>query len=386
MSSPKSSMKPTHSIQPVRSAKDLEAFVGLPYRLYRDDPNFVPQLRTPELEQFDPEKNPAYDSCEAQLFIALQGKKVIGRVAAIISQGLIEKEQKQIGRFGWFECEDDREVATSLIRAAEGWLAERGITEVVGPAGFSDVDPAGFLIEGFDELPTISGSYNPPWYNDLIIDLGYEKDVDYIEYRIVLVDPLPERIVRMAAVLKKRSHVRVVTEKSRKTLAKKWGRKVFNTLNESYEELHGTTSLSDRQIEYYIKLYLGHVDPEFVKIAVDGDRVVGFLIAMPSLSRAFQKAQGRLFPFGYLHLLLALRKSKVLDFYLAGVLPEYQGKGVDLLMSYEMGASAVARGMEFGESNRELETNTKVQALWKFHEKRLHRRSRVYRRRLVAGE
>jgi len=172
--------------------------------------------------------------------------------------------------------------------------------------------------------------------------------------------------------------VRVFSESNRKRLAKKWAPQVFGVLNESYKNLYGTTLLSQDEINFYIESYLGHVEPEFVKIAVDGEKVVGFIIAMPGLTEAFRKARGKLFPFGFIHILRAMKKSRVLDFYLAGVLPEYQGKGIDLLMSFEMGKSALARRMTHAESNRELETNTLIQAQWKFYDKRMHRRSRVY--------
>jgi GNAT superfamily N-acetyltransferase len=371
-------------IREVASKRDLKSFVDLPYRLYRNDPNWIPQLKIHERDLFDPDRNPAFDTCEARLYLAEKDGRVTGRIAAIISRDLIEKENALIGRFGWFEAEYDIETGRALLRTAEGWLREEGMTRIAGPLGFSDNDPSGFLIEGFDELPTIAGSYGPPWYNELISGMGYEKEVDYVEYRITVPRELPEKVTRMAEILRRRTSVKIITEKSKKVLAKKWGHKLFDTLNKSFEQLYGTTLLSEKQISYYIDTYLGQVDPEFIKIALDQDRVVGFVIAMPSLSRAFQKAKGKLLPFGALHILRGMKKSNVLDFYLAGILPEYQGRGIDLLLAYEMGISALARGIEFAESNRELESNTKIQALWKFYDKRLHRRSRVYSKPLIV--
>jgi hypothetical protein len=244
--------------------------------------------------------------------------------------------------------------------------------------GFTDNDSTGFLVEGFEELPPIAGSYNPPWYNDFIESRGYVKEVDYVEYRITVPDSMPERIRRIADLIKKRGKVRVFNEKSTKALAKKWGHQIFDVLNETYSELYGTTLLDEQEIQYYIKTYLGQVDPEFIKLAAQDDRLVGFIIAMPNLSRAFQKAKGHLFPTGFIHLLKEMKKSNVLDFYLAGIRTEFQGQGIDVLMSYEMGLSALARGIKYAESNHELEDNLKIQAMWKLYEKRLHRRSRVY--------
>lgn len=376
-------MSSTLRVAPVASPHDLRRFIDLPFRLYRADPNWIPPLRADEFRQFDPRRNPAFEQTDIQLFLAFREGVVVGRVAALVSHAFIRRWNRSCGRFGWFECENDPAVAEVLIGAAERWLAERGMTEVSGPLGFTDLDPSGFLVEGFHELPTIAGSYNPPHYNDFISSLGYTKEIEYVEFRTTVPPELPDKVVRLAEVLGKRSGVRVFSEKSRRRLAEKWGRAVFHVLNQAYANLYGTTELTDRQIRYYIDAYLGHVDPAFIKLAVHGDRLVGFVIAMPNLSRAFQKARGRLFPLGIVHILHAMRTSKVLDFYLAGVLPEYQNRGIDLLMAYEMGKTALARGMTHAESNREIEENAKIQAQWKLYDRRLHRRSRVYTKRLA---
>ncbi len=372
-------------IKPVNTKSELIQFIKVPFTLYRDDPLWIPPLISQEKSQFDPNKNPAYRYCDTAFFLALREGKAVGRVAVIINKRYIEKLGRNCGRFGWFECEDNPETANALLGAAENWLLEKGMTEVSGPMGFTDNDMTGFLIEGFEELPTIAGSYNPPWYNDLVTSRGYAKEVDYVEYKITVPDAFPEKVERLTALIKKRSKVKVFHEKTTRSLSKKWGHQVFDVLNESYERLYGTTLLDEDEIEYYIKTYLGQVDPEFIKLAADGDRLVGFIIAMPNLSKAFQKANGKLFPFGFMHILSDMKKSRTLDFYLAGIRPDYQGKGVDALMSYEMGVSAFKRKMEFAESNHELEDNKKIQAMWKFYEKRLHRKIRVYHRLLGTG-
>ncbi len=369
-------------IKPVKTKSELKQFIMLPYRLYSDDPLWIPPLISQEKAQFDPEKNPSYRYCDTEFFLAWRDGRPVGRIAVIINRRYLDKLGKDCGRFGWFECEDNLETANALLEAAENWLAEKGMTEISGPMGFTDNDMTGFLVEGFDELPTIAGSYNPPWYNDLVTSRGYVKEVDYVEYKITVPETLPEKVERLTALIKKRSTVNVFNENTTKNLSKKWGHQIFDVLNESYKELYGTTLLDEKEIDYYINAYLGQVDPEFIKLAVDGDRLVGFIIAMPNLSKAFQKAKGRLFPFGFIHILRAMKKSKILDFYLAGILPAYQGKGVDALMTYEIGKSVFKRKMEFAESNHELEDNKKIQAMWKLYEKRLHRRVRVYHRTL----
>lgn len=365
-------------ISPAVSRKDMNDFVRLPFSLYRDDPLWIPPLLFQEKAQFDPGKNPAYRYCDARFFLARSSGRTVGRVCAIVNRRYLEKTGRKCGRFGWFECQDDPETANLLLEAAENWLASEGMTEISGPMGFTDNDMTGFLVEGFDELPTIAGSYNPPWYNDLVASRGYSKEVDYVEYKITVPEEIPEKVIRLTELIRERSRVRVFNETSTRTLSKKWGHQIFDVLNEAYRDLYGTTLLDEREINYYIKTYLGQVDPEFIKLATDGDRVVGFIIAMPNLSRAFQKAGGRLFPFGFIHILREMKRSRVLDFYLAGIRPEYQGKGVDALMANEMAKSALARGIQYAESNHELENNKKIQALWKMYDKRLHRRIRVY--------
>jgi len=369
------------SIKKVSDRKDKMDFIRYPYGLYRKDPLWVPPLLSQEKAAFDPEKNPAYAYCDAQFFLAMREGKVAGRVAAIINRRYVKKTGRKCGRFGWFECED-KETGGMLLEAAEQWLRDHGMEEVSGPMGFTDNDMTGFLIHGFKELPTIAGSYNPPWYNDLAESRGYVKEVDYVEYKITVPESIPEKMERIVKLIRKRSRVRVFNETSTRTLSRKWGHQVFDVLNESYKDLYGVTLLDEREIDYYISTYLGQVDPEFIKLAAVDDRLVGFIIAMPNLSRAFQKARGRLFPFGFIHILGAMKKSRILDFYLAGIRPEYQGKGVDALMAYETAVSALARGMEFAESNHELEDNKKIQAMWKMYDKVMHRRARVYHRML----
>ncbi len=361
----------------VEPGRGMNKFISVPFRIHGSESRWVPQLLMQEKVFFDPAKNPAFNHCDSRFFVAYRDGALCGRVAAVISREYNIKNSSSTGRFGWFEA-DAPDAAELLLDGAERWLAAAGMTRAVGPMGFSDNDATGFLVEGYDEEPTIVGSWSPPWYGEFIEKRGYVKDVDYVEYRITVPREIPEKVQRMADLIRRRTTVRVFSESSRKELARKWAPQVFDVLNESYRDLYGTTLLSQEEIDFYIKSYLGHVDPEFVKIAAEGDRVVGFIIAMPSLTQAFRKARGRLFPFGFIHVLRAMRKSRVLDFYLAGIRHEYQGKGIDLLMSYEMGLSALARGMTHAESNRELETNTRIQAQWKFYEKRLHRRSRVY--------
>jgi ribosomal protein S18 acetylase RimI-like enzyme len=369
------------TIRPVLTRKDIAGFVDVPFRINGSNRFWVPPLISQERAMFDPSRNPAFDDCSARLFIASRGGRDVGRIAAIVSRPYVQK-RGPCGRFGWFDCEDDGETALSLFREAESWLVSEGMEEVSGPLGFCDLDTTGLLVEGFDELPPIAGSYNPPYYAGLVEAAGYTKEIDYVEYRITVPGSLPDRLTRLVSQIRERTGIRVFNETDKKVLARRWGSQVFDVINEAYEELYGTTTLSARQIAFYIDAYLGHVDPEFIKLAAEGDRLIGFVIAMPSLSEAFQKARGRLFPLGFAHVLRAMKTSRVLDFYLAGIRPEYRNRGIDVMLSYEMGVTALRRGMLFAESNHELESNSKIQSMWKLYERRLHRRTRVYNRRL----
>ncbi len=367
---------------PVRNRKMMKKFIRLPYRLYGNDPNWVPPLIRQEKAHFDEKVNPAFRYCRTRFFLAVENGRTVGRVAAIVNERYLEKTGRKCGRFGWFECEENGKAAEMLLSSMEEWLAGMGMNEVSGPMGFTDNDTTGFLVQGFDELPTIAGSYTPSWYNELVTGLGYSKEVDYVEYRIKVPENIPERLERLASLVARRSRVRVFNEKSSRAMSRKWGRQIFEVLNEAYGDLYGTTVLDDDEVDYYINAYLGQVDPEFIKLAVSDDRLVGFIIAMPNLSRAFRKARGRLLPVGFIHILREMKTSRVLDFYLAGIRPEYRGKGIDVLMSFEMIKSAMNRGIEFAESNHELEDNKKIRAMWKEYDKRLHKRVRVYNKQL----
>lgn len=369
------------SIRQVCGSRDISAFVKVPFEIHRNNRYWVPPLISAEKDLFDESKNPAFEDCAASLFLGLIDGRPAGRIAGIVSRPFLAKRER-CGRFGWFDCVREPALASALLKAAESWLASQGMEEVIGPMGFCDLDTTGLLVEGFDEVPTIAGSYNPPYYAEYLEAAGYQKEIDYVEYRITVPESLPERVTRLAEQIRRRSGIRVFSETDRRLLARRWGAAVFDVLNEAYEELFGTTRLSSAQIDFYIRAYLGHVDPAFIKLAADGDRLVGFVIAMPSLSEAFQKARGRLLPFGFIHLLLAMKRSRVLDFYLAGIRPEYRNQGIDVLLSYEIGRTALERGMKFAESNHELESNSRIQSMWKLYERRLHKRTRIYRKRL----
>jgi hypothetical protein len=371
----------------VKDRRDLKRFVAFPIGLLGGNPGYVPPLVKDDLSTLSPEKNPAFEDSEARLFLARRDGMVVGRVAAILNNPANRKYGTKNLRFGWFDAEDDPEVFAALFAAVEAWGREKGMETLTGPQGFTDLDPEGMLVEGFGELATIAEIWNPPYYPAHLERLGFVKEIDYIEFEARPPEGgIPERMQRLAEFALKRNKFRIVRYRSAKKLAAARAKELFDLLDEAYAELYASTPLTDRQKAYYAEKYLPFVNPDLVKVAVDeNDRMVGFLIAMPSLSRAMQKARGRLFPFGFLHILRALKRFECLDFYLAGVKKEHRNKGVDLVMVVDVFRDALRYGITRAESNPELETNRKIQAEWKFVETRQHKRRRIYRKAIAPA-
>ncbi len=370
----------------VGSRADLKRFIRFPYSLYRGNPCWVPPLMSDELDTLSPSKNPAFENAEARLFLARRDGRLVGRVAAILNHAANRKYNTTNMRFGWFDTVDDYEVAAALLDAVVGWARERGMTTITGPHGFTDLDPEGLLVEGFNELATMAVIYNHPYYPGLLERYGLAKDVDYVEFRATAPQDgaLPEKPLKMAEWAAKRNSFRIIHYTDVKKLRRDRGQELFELLDEAFEELYGTVPLTQKQKDYYIGKYLPFANPEFIKIAVnDKDQMIGFIIAMPSLSRAFQKARGRLFPFGFIHIMRALKRFDTLDFLLAGVRRAYRGKGVDLIMTIDVFKSGVARGVRYAESNPELETNSKIQGEWKIVSTRQHKRRRIYKKAIA---
>jgi hypothetical protein len=371
------------TISTVGSRADLKSFILFPHKLYRGNPCWVPPLFVDERDTLTPGRNPAFDQAEARLFLARRRGTIVGRVAAIISHAANRKYATRNLRFGWFDAIWSHEVATSLLDAAAAWGRERGMVTMTGPHGFTDLDPEGMLVEGFHERATISTIYNHPYYPLLMERYGLQKDVDYVEYKAT-VPPgaaLPQRMAALADWSARRNRWRLAACSSIRELRRIYGQKLFDLLDESFEELYGTVPLTQKQKDYYIGKYLPFARPDMVKIVCGADgEMIGFMIALPSLAGAFQKARGRLLPLGFLHILRALRKFDSIDFMLAGVRKPFRGKGVDLLMSMDMFRTALSLGIRAAESNPELETNLRIQSEWKVVPSRRHKRRRIYRK------
>ncbi len=369
-------------ISEVSSRRDLKRFVTFPLHLYRGNTCYVPQLLRDEIELLSADRNPAFEKAEARLFLARRDGRVVGRIAGILSHAANDKWKTRNLRFGWFDTVDDLEVARGLFARLEAWGREQGLESLTGPQGFTDFDPEAMLIEGFDEVGTIATLYNYPYYPRLVEACGFAKEIDYVEFEAKAPESgIPERMLKLADWALKRNNVHLAAYASRRQARKERAQELFDLLDDAYAELYGTVPLTDRQKWYYIAKYFSFVNLDLVPMAVNSaGKLIGVIIALPSLARAFQKARGRLFPFGAIHILRALRNFKRLDFYLAGVAKEYRGKGVDLVMVVNVFRAALRHGARIAESNPELETNLRIQAEWKFVETRQHKRRRIYRK------
>jgi GNAT superfamily N-acetyltransferase len=365
------------TIREVLTRKDLRRFINFPFALYKNNQYWIPPLLMDEWNTLDPKKNPAFEHCRVKYWLADKDGQLTGRIAGIINDKYIEKWGQKLGRFGWFDFIDDLEVSGALLGAVESWARENGMSAIHGPLGFTDMDREGILIEGFDELGTMATLYNHPYYPQHMEKLGYVKAADWVEFEVKVPQEIPERVQRLQALVLERSKLRIV--ESKKKNLKPYARKMFNLINETYADLYGFVTLTDKQIEVYINQYFGFIHPDYVRFIVDEeDNLIAFGIAMPSLSRALQRSRGRLFPFGFIHLLHALKNPKYIDLLLVAVRPDYQARGITAILLNEMTKNAVKNGVVSAETNVELETNTQVQAMWKPYEARQHKRRRCY--------
>lgn len=370
-------------IREVHSPKGMKTFVKFPLSLYKNHPQYVPALIFDDLATLDPKKNPAFDFCESVYFLAYRDGKVVGRIAGLINNNANKGWNVKNVRFGWFDVIDDLEVSKALLDAVVAWGRKKGMDEITGPLGFTDMDPEGMLMEGYDLIGTLATIYNYPYYPVHLEKLGFEKEVDWKEYHITIPETIPDRYNRMAAIVSEKFGLRTVKEKSLKKLVKLYGEKLFKLVNETYNVLYGFSTLTERQMQYYIKMYLSFARTDLISIIVDKDEnVVGMGITMPSLSKAMQKSKGSLFPFGFIHMLKALKKNDVVDFYLMAVHPDFQNKGVSAMIFADLYPSFHKNGYKMAETNPELETNSKIQLLWSEFNPQPVRRRRVFKKKL----
>lgn len=370
------------SLEPTKA--NLKKFTNFQIDLYKDNPYFVPPLVSDDVATLSPDVNPAFDFCEAAYFMAFRDGRPVGRIAGIINHAVNQRSKENVARFGFIDFIDDDEVADALFDAVEKWAREKGMKKVIGPLGFTDLDHEGTLVEGFDELSTMATIYNYPYYAQHIERNGYSKDSDWVEFMMEVPECVPERYNRIADIVKKKFGLKVIKYKSRKRIKNEYGRALFHLINEAYDGLYEYSPLTERQIDYYIGIYLGLLNLDLVTLIVDSkDELVGVGISMPSMSHALQKSRGKMLPLGWWHLLKGLKgKNDRVDLLLVAVKPEYQNKGVNALLFQDLIPYYIKYGFKYAESNPELETNSKVQNQWEHFSTRQHRRRRSYFKKL----
>lgn len=361
--------------------KELLKFIHFPIDvLYNDSTCYVPDLVSDMLSTFLPSENPAYDFCESAFFMAYRDGKPVGRIAGIINSLVNQREQKQEGRFGFVDFIDDEEVVDALMRAVEQWAKEKGMTCLTGPLGFTDMDPEGCLIEGFDQLGTQATIYNYPYYPKHFERLGFVKDVDWVEFKVIVPEQIPEKMVKIGNIVQHRFNLHLVKMNSTKELVKKYGNEIFALINESYDSLFGYSPLSEKQVKHYINVYLPFLPLDHISLVADAnDKLVGVGISVPSLSRALIKSRGRMLPFGWYYMLKAIKhEGRIVDLLLIAVAPEYQSKGVNSLFFVDLIPAFNKRGYEWAETNIELENNENVQKQWQYFDIKQHKRRRAF--------
>ena len=371
-------------IRKVTNRRELKQFISFYYDLYRGSKQAVPYMFFDEVATLSPQKNPSFECCEAQYFLARRDGRVVGRVAAIINRRANERWNCQQVRFGWFDFIDDLEVSRALLQAVEQWGRERGMTEMAGPLGFIDTDREGMLVEGFDQLSTMYVNYNYPYYVTHMEQLGgFRKDNDYMEYRVTVPEVVPDKFARIAQMVRERYGLSVHKFTRRELIDEGWGRQVFHLLNATYKDLYGFSELSQSQIDKLVDDYIKLADLNLVTAIMDGPKMVGFGITFPSFSRALQKTHnGKLFPLGWWHMLRILKwhKTDTVDLLLIGVLPEYRSKGANALIFDDLIRQFQRYGFRWAEAMPQMESNESVRSQWQYLESVQHRRHRCFRK------
>lgn len=373
----------TVTIKEVKTKQELKAFVHFPNRLYKGNPYYVPQLESMDCDTLTPAKNHAFEDCEGKYWLACDEKgEIVGRVAGIINRKYNEKTGEKCCRFGWIDFIDNQEVSKALVQIVEQYGREKGLDTMCGPMGFLEFDTSGVLVEGFDQLPTAYGKYNAPYYEKHLLDLGYTKDVDFVEYRILVPEVIPERYARMSQLVSIKNSLHEAPIRKRSELVP-YLDGIFKCLNSAYSQLHGFSELTKGQCDDLKKQFVGNVDVDYVSVVLDSDeQVVAFGVGLPSLAQAMQKADGSLLPLGWLHIMKALRKNDTIDLLLIAIDEKYKNKGVNAMIFHKFAQGITKNGIKYIESTRELEDNTSVQNLWHYLEHTLTKRARTYKKHI----
>ena len=368
-------------IKTVTTRKELKTFSRFGNKLYKGNKYYVPTLIFDDLNTLDKDKNAAFEFCEAEYYLAYKNGVLVGRVAAIVNYKANESWKANQVRFGWFDFIDDIEVSAALLDAVIAFGKARGMNQIVGPLGFTDFDPEGMLVEGFDRVSTMALIYNHPYYPEHMKKLGYTKETGWVEFRITIPQSIPDRHKRLADLVIQRNNLKIRKLTRKQILKENYGQKLFKLINQTYCILYGFSLLSEKQIDQFVDTYLSLIDARMLTFVEDenGDLIAAG-ISMPSLASALQKCNGELFPFGWWHLMknMFIKKPDTLDLLLIGVRPDYQNKGVPTLVICDLIEVYNKLGFKYAETNAMLETNTAIQALWAPFEKEQHKKRWVF--------
>lgn len=370
------------TVKEATNKTELKQFVKFPFSLYKDSPYWVPPIIKDELDSFNKDTNPIFKDADAQFFLAYKNNVIVGRVTAMVNWIEIKEQQVKKMRFGWFDFIDDQDVSKALLAKVEEIGKQHQLEYMEGPVGFSNLDKVGVLVDGFDHIGNMITWYNHPYYVDHYIKHGFVKEKEYLENKFPFKNAKPEFFTRIQALIKKRYQLREINFTKTKDVMP-MADKMFDLFNESYASLSSFVPINDIQKEHFKKKYISFINPEYIKFVVDKDEnLVAFSIVMPSFAEALQKSKGKLFPFGVYHLLKAKKHSKDVIFYLIGVHPEYQNKGVTSIIFNEYYETFKAKGIENCIRTPELEENTAIRQLWKNFDPVIFKRRRTYKKNL----
>lgn len=371
-------------IKEAKTKAEYLAFVKFPYSLYKENPNWVPPLINDEIETIDPDLNPVYQNANASFFLAYQDEKIVGRIAAIVNWIEIKEIKKSKVRFGWFDVIDNINVTKSLIDCVIKFGKDHNLESVEGPLGFSNLDKAGLLIKGYEEQNTMITLYNHPYYSEHLKKLGFNEAAKWVEYEIKIDDfeSSPEKVKRFSKLIMERYNLTLLNFKNRKAIIP-YVDQMFELLDKTYNKLQSYVPIQDYQIENYKKRFLKFINPDFIKCIIDQQgKLICFSITMPSFTEALKKVNGKLTLFNSIHILKAMYFNKRASFYLIGVRPDYQNKGITAIIFNEMQKLFNKQNINIVETNPELEENTAIQKLWKNYEHRLHKRRATFSKKI----
>ena len=368
-------------LKDVSTKKEFKEFIYLPEKIHRGHKDWLPPLYMDEKVFFNPEKNHSFNVCDHRLVLAYRDGIAVGRIMGIINNQYNEMMGVKNARFGFIETYNDQEVADALIAAIENWGREKGMTKIVGPFGFSDREPQGLLIEGFEYEPVIDSACNFEYMPKLVENQGYTKELDCVIYRYPLSSPPPEVMQKIFDRITSRKDLEFIEFKNKREV-KPWIVPIFRAMNESFVNIYGFVPMDEKEMQEMAKKYLPVIDLDFVQVVAKDGKVISFVISMPNMYKGLQKAKGRLFPFGLFHILRAMKKAKSVNLMLGAVIPEYQKQGLNIYLSITTIKAAIRRGMTSVDTHVVMEENDDMSNEFKRYGAFLIKKFRVYQKAL----